>query len=222
MWMISALVIREKLFFGIWIVSNPSANHFWDMAAQSIVSHSARMGISWLLEVKLTSSFGMWKPFNPLVNHLYLQIFMAVQVLPLVRDGKTLAAGHWFTVTLWNVETQQVIGQPLSGHDDLVLSVAYAPDGKTLASGSTDRTIILWDVETGQPIGKPLSGHSGGVNSVGFSPDGKTLASGSDDNTVILWDFRNTAAPRSVLFRTWRYCEWGCLQSGWNDLCFRK
>ncbi|MGE5261980.1 MAG: hypothetical protein ACM3S0_01250, partial [Acidobacteriota bacterium] len=76
----------------------------------------------------------------------------------------------------------------LRGHTDWVQSVAFSPDGKTLASGSDDHMIILWDVATLQPIGPPLTGHSGAVLSVAFSPDGKTLASGSQDSTIILWD----------------------------------
>ncbi|MGA7733612.1 MAG: AAA family ATPase, partial [Chloroflexia bacterium] len=48
----------------------------------------------------------------------------------------------------------------LPGHSDIVNSVAFSPDGKTLASGSYDGTIILWDVATGQQIGQPLTGHS--------------------------------------------------------------
>jgi len=77
----------------------------------------------------------------------------------------------------------------LHGHTDRVRSVAFSPDGNTLASGgSEDNTIILWDVATGQPIGQPLTAHTNWVNSVAFSPDGKLLASGSEDRTIILWD----------------------------------
>jgi WD40 repeat protein len=67
-----------------------------------------------------------------------------------------------------------------------VWSVAFSPDGKTLASGSYDNTIKLWRVSDGRLM-KTLTGHGSSVLSVAFSPDGKTLASGSEDNTIKLW-----------------------------------
>ena len=80
----------------------------------------------------------------------------------------------------------------LTGDTDAVNSVAFSPDGKTLASGSDDGTVRLWDVATRQQIGKPFTGShgdlTGPVISVAFSPDGKTLATGSSDGTVRLWD----------------------------------
>ncbi|MEZ4607675.1 MAG: hypothetical protein R2865_12985 [Deinococcales bacterium] len=69
-----------------------------------------------------------------------------------------------------------------------ILSLSYSPDGKTLASGSSDNSIILWDSSTGEKL-RTLAGHTGYVLSVSYSPDGKTLASGSSDNrAIILWD----------------------------------
>jgi WD40 repeat protein len=62
-----------------------------------------------------------------------------------------------------------------------VYSVAFSPDGLTLASGSLEKTIKLWDVATGE-LKATLEGHSHWMNSVAFSPDGLTLASGK------LWD----------------------------------
>src|ERR1700676_1143729 len=70
----------------------------------------------------------------------------------------------------------------LKGHTDIVSSVAFSPDGKTLASGSRDNTIKLWDVQQGKERAT-LSGHTNKVSSVAYSPDGKTMASGSWDKT---------------------------------------
>jgi WD40 repeat protein len=85
----------------------------------------------------------------------------------------------------------------LQGHPKAVLSVAYSPDGKTLASGSDDKTIKLWDVATGQERAT-LTGHEREVRSVAFSPDGETLASGSYDGTIRLWDVA-TGQERAAL-----------------------
>jgi dipeptidyl aminopeptidase/acylaminoacyl peptidase len=69
-----------------------------------------------------------------------------------------------------------------------VNSVAFSPDGKTLASGSGDvGTISLLDVATGKEQAT-LEGRDGRVTSVAYSPDGKTLASGNWDGTIKLWD----------------------------------
>jgi WD40 repeat protein len=75
----------------------------------------------------------------------------------------------------------------LKGHTNFVLSLAFSPDSKTLASASEDRRIKLWDVAAGKEQAT-LQGHTERVNFVAFSPDGKTLASASDDKTIKLWD----------------------------------
>jgi WD40 repeat protein len=70
------------------------------------------------------------------------------------------------------------------------LSVAFSPDGKYLASGSSDYTIKLWSIKSQKEI-TTLKGHSNGVQSVIFSPCGRYLASGSSDKTVKIWSFES-------------------------------
>src|SRR5262245_43682935 len=75
----------------------------------------------------------------------------------------------------------------LKGHDGYVMSIAFMPDGKTLASAGRDNSVRLWDVGTGEQRAI-LKGHSETVCCLAFTPEGKTLASGSQDKTVRLWD----------------------------------
>jgi len=86
---------------------------------------------------------------------------------------------------LWRLYHRELM--TLKGHGDSVLSVAFSPDGKRLATGSHDRTAKLWDAATGQEL-TTLKGHGITVTSVAFSPDGKRLATGSLDRTARLWD----------------------------------
>ena len=99
-------------------------------------------------------------------------------------DGTRLASGsHDGTANLWDVATEQRIATLPGDADSRVVSVAFSPDGKVLASVSS--RVSLWDVATEQRIAtfrgdQPLS--------VAFSPDGNILAVGTWNSTIELWD----------------------------------
>ena len=121
-------------------------------------------------------------------------------------DGNTLASGSLDrTIKLWDARSGELLlsidargpNHKRKGHTDWVSSVAFAPDGNTLASGSGDYTIKLWDTRSGETL-RTLEGHRSSVRSVAFAPDGSTLASSSRDATVKLWDARSGALLRTL------------------------
>jgi WD40 repeat protein len=115
-----------------------------------------------------------------------------VRALAFDPDSVLLAsAGDDYMVRLWDARTGQAV-QSFGPHHFSIDSLAYAPDGKMLASGSNG-IVYLWDVRTGKQLRElAVPGQKYYVTShiwsVAFAPDGKTLAVGSADGFVRLWD----------------------------------
>jgi WD40 repeat protein len=93
------------------------------------------------------------------------------------------------------------LANPVTGPASAVLSVAFSPDGRTLAAGTYDDKVWLWNVTSPghpTPIGQPLTGPAGIVLSVAFSPDGRTLAAASYDGAVWLWNVTSPGHPTPI------------------------
>src|SRR5262249_28416980 len=96
------------------------------------------------------------------------------------REPRNLAE-----LALWKVSTGEkglVLQEKLR-----VSALAFAPDGRTLAVGSSSGSIMLWDV-VGRKMWSSFRGHDSAVRCLAFAPGGKLLASGGLDETVKLWD----------------------------------
>jgi WD40 repeat protein len=138
-----------------------------------------------------------------------------------VPSAVAIGAAAWWApdaLALASTRSNQAVnfmrGTPSSntlpiGQHDFVNSVAFSPDGRTLAAGTTEGTVLLWDVTHPANPGAlppPLSGQDG-VGPVAFSPDGRILASGSDGSgtdagpaigNIQLWDVTRPATPATL------------------------
>ncbi|NDJ23372.1 hypothetical protein GS682_17375 [Nostoc sp. B(2019)] len=103
-------------------------------------------------------------------------------------NSQILASGEDQTVKLWDIQTGQCI-KTLRGHTNWVRTVAFHPQGKTIASAGADETVRIWDVDTGNCL-HILQSHTNWLLSVTFSPDGQTLASGGSDKQVRIWNVK--------------------------------
>jgi WD40 repeat protein len=86
------------------------------------------------------------------------------------------------------INRRPAVSAPFIGHTDSVFSVAFAPNGHYVASGSQDKTICIWNAARGTQSTRPLIGHRDTVFAVAYSPDGRFIVSGSADNEIRVWD----------------------------------
>jgi WD40 repeat protein/serine/threonine protein kinase len=109
--------------------------------------------------------------------------FMTVRFSP---DGSLLAVANELTIQLFELPSwsQRPVRR---GHTQRIFSLAFSPDGATLASGSLDQTVRLWSVATGEQVALRL-GHLNVIRSMGFFDGGMRLASADWDGAVKVFD----------------------------------
>jgi len=117
----------------------------------------------------------------------------AAAIADISTDGKKAASvSSDGKVTVWDVDSVDIIGGPYRDHEGAVKSIAFSPDATHLAIGLSTGSIVLMECDSGdlKPTPGGFKGHKDWVDSVAFSPDGKWLCSGSEDGTIRVWDVK--------------------------------
>jgi WD40 repeat protein len=117
--------------------------------------------------------------------------------------GGTVAFSNGSTAKLWNLASGQE-GASLRGHTAAIGSLAFSPDGRTLATGANDGTVILWDVPTGRQTDRKRYGYV--VSRIAFSPNGKALVVAGESALVQVWDTTSGAGPLAL--QVPEYWDW--------------
>lgn len=170
---------------------------FWDLEKGSEIRHidghalAESLSLAYSRDGKSLACAGAWNQFG--LGNIVLNL-----------QGRVTVKGRsGYKVVLWDAQTGQET-RTFAGLKDNIKSVAFSPDGKTLAASSRDGRIVLWNAATGEerlhimahPAAKApgtralahLGGAFAATPALCFTPDGKTLISAGPDRTIRLWD----------------------------------
>lgn len=111
----------------------------------------------------------------------------AIRDIKYSPDGNKLAAATYIGIWIYDVNTCSEITL-LSRHNEFVYSLAFLPDGTTLASTGEDNKIRLWDINTGYQLATIMTADVYDTNALEVSPDGTLLLTAGWDKTIRFWD----------------------------------
>ncbi|MBI5566577.1 MAG: WD40 repeat domain-containing protein [Chloroflexi bacterium] len=191
--------------FPLGMAFSPDGSQLWVTSQDTVTLWDVTAG-------RAPDKLRVWTPDEP-----ERQVQVGVTLSP---DGQTLALGHADgTIGLWEVsdpQTPTLLSTLFFAHQDQVNSLAFSPDGRTLATGSQeDLAIIVWDVSNLRApvkLGPAISTAPWAVPGVAFSVDGDRLLAGTVDGTVTTWQMTVEAWQTAACQRVGRNFS----QTGWR------
>ena len=142
----------------------------------------------------------IWNLLTGKLEHTLFGHKQIIQSLAISSGNHPFLASGSHKIKLWNLQTGES-WLTLFGHKKWVYTLAIAPDGRTLVSGSEDKTIRIWHLATGD-LRKTLTGHQAEIRVIALAPDGQTIVSGSDDQTIKLWNLNTGKLLRTLTGHT--------------------
>ena len=115
------------------------------------------------------------------------------------RDGRQIASSSMNednTFTIWDANSGAVV-RVMRGHSSHIHRLRYSPDGRLLASASTDGAVKLWDASTLEII-RSLDAHPAPVIDLAFAPDCRRFATAGEDGTVRIWETATGASIKKL------------------------
>ncbi len=123
-----------------------------------------------------------------------LQMAFSPDSRRLAAAGSPCRSGGGGIAKVWDVADGQLL-RSLDSPKTVLWSVAFSPDGRSVATGDAFGALLLWELASGRPR-HSFIGHQSRTYSLAFSPDGRTLAASSVEAPVYVWDVAGTLEPR--------------------------
>jgi WD40 repeat protein len=146
-----------------------------------------------LVTSSLDGTIKLWDAASGEEQHGFSLPGEGIVKVAISSDSRMLAAVTWpGKAHVWDLTRREELhvlqaSQGQAGRTQIAEAVAFAPDGKSLVTGSWDTTLRLWETASGKLL-RDLAGHNAPVQSAAISPDGKTLASGDAEGQVMLFN----------------------------------
>lgn len=172
----------------IWNATTGKCEHKLDDEPIKLGGMAFSLGSKMLASVGSDMRIQLWDVADGYILRTFNGRRIDLRPLLFAPSGTTaaVAKADGKNISLWDMSPDST-EHVLCGHTAAVNAVTFSPDGRTLASGSEDKTIRIWDATTGLLKDK-LKNDSCNVDLVAFSSNGLLIAAGSQtDGTILLW-----------------------------------
>ncbi|EIW76934.1 WD40 repeat-like protein [Coniophora puteana RWD-64-598 SS2] len=113
----------------------------------------------------------------------------SVSAVSISGDGTVAIASDDATISIFDINSGELLAGPLTGHTDAILTLRLSLDGSRIVSGGKDKTIRFWHSDTGK-MAHIIEAHTASVCALSLSKAETKLASGAEDNTILVWDWQ--------------------------------